>query len=456
MNRHRCLRYCTLILLLVATTLSANAQSAYCLTNNTQQTWDEDVEAWDDFRRTLTTCDQRGNQLVVESQTHFFDEWDLGSRQLMTYDDADNLLERVRQKLNGDGTAYENDKRDTYEYDDQNRETLQQLDEWDGAAWRPVEREIQDSIDVGVAHSITQLWDAGSSTWVNDEREVSTLQDSSRTTESWDGAAWQPVDRSITSTGGGVTTITILDWDGSGWVNDQRLSYSDEFRKVESWDGSIWMNVQLQETTYDDDGNLLELLEKAWDDTGMAWMNDYRVTYTYNAAGIQTLFLLEEWEGGMWEDETRQVSTLDADGNETEEVWQDWDDIENEWVNVLRWLRTYEATGVGLESDPLFAGYVLEQNHPNPARTETTISFEVPATVAITGATNGVGAPASATLTLYDALGRRVRVLRDGRDIVGTGRVTLTVSVDNLASGVYYYQLRSGNATMTKTMVVSR
>lgn len=84
---------------------------------------------------------------------------------------------------------------------------------------------------------------------------------------------------------------------------------------------------------------------------------------------------------------------------------------------------------------------VLDQNRPNPFTGSTVISFRL-------------AAPARIVLTLFDAGGRRVRVLAGGERPAGPQ--TLTLKADRLRSGIYFYSLSIGNRTLQKRCVLIR
>ncbi|OYV84566.1 MAG: peptidase S8, partial [Ignavibacteriae bacterium 37-53-5] len=54
----------------------------------------------------------------------------------------------------------------------------------------------------------------------------------------------------------------------------------------------------------------------------------------------------------------------------------------------------------------------------------------------------------------YDVLGREVETLVDQNQVTGTYNVTIDGS--RLASGIYFYQLRSGSYTSTKKMILMK
>jgi photosystem II stability/assembly factor-like uncharacterized protein len=81
----------------------------------------------------------------------------------------------------------------------------------------------------------------------------------------------------------------------------------------------------------------------------------------------------------------------------------------------------------------------LSQNYPNPFNPRTTIEFQLDKTSRI-------------SLTLYDLLGREVRVLFSG--IKSKGLHTIVLDAANLSSGVYYYVLKTQDYSETKKLVV--
>ena len=83
----------------------------------------------------------------------------------------------------------------------------------------------------------------------------------------------------------------------------------------------------------------------------------------------------------------------------------------------------------------------LYQNYPNPFNPSTTIKFELPKTSHV-------------SLTVYDILGREVSVLVNERRDAGVHEVRLDGS--NLASGVYFYRLQTGDFTQTKRLLLLR
>lgn len=93
----------------------------------------------------------------------------------------------------------------------------------------------------------------------------------------------------------------------------------------------------------------------------------------------------------------------------------------------------------GSEAAP--ATFDLLANYPNPFNPTTTISFALPQA-------------ADVILTVFDVLGRQVRVLASGRH--AEGRYEVTFDASGLPSGVFLYRLEAGDYVQTRRMVLSK
>ena len=96
-------------------------------------------------------------------------------------------------------------------------------------------------------------------------------------------------------------------------------------------------------------------------------------------------------------------------------------------------------TSVESFSTELPTHFGLEQNYPNPFNPSTRIKFEVPSWRLV-------------TLKVFDVLGREVATLLDGN--LKAGNYETTFDAKGLASGVYFYQMRAGEFTQTKRLIL--
>jgi hypothetical protein len=97
-------------------------------------------------------------------------------------------------------------------------------------------------------------------------------------------------------------------------------------------------------------------------------------------------------------------------------------------------------TGVDGESG-LPRSVALLNNYPNPFNPSTMIGYQIPSQMNV-------------TLEVYNLLGQRVASLVDGVQLAGSYQVRFDAK--ELASGIYWYQLKAGTVRQTKRMLLIR
>jgi len=98
-----------------------------------------------------------------------------------------------------------------------------------------------------------------------------------------------------------------------------------------------------------------------------------------------------------------------------------------------------EVTSVEENQIEIPSSYNLSQNFPNPFNPSTKISWQLP-----------VGS--QQTLKVFDVLGNEIATLVD--EYKPAGRYEVEFNAANLPSGVYFYQLRAGEFTAVKKMLL--
>jgi hypothetical protein len=123
------------------------------------------------------------------------------------------------------------------------------------------------------------------------------------------------------------------------------------------------------------------------------------------------------------------IGTTNADINASELIW-----------NFFKNYKLTTPTGVkDYTQDPM--DFSLLQNYPNPLNPSTKISWQLPVS-------------SHQTIKIYDVLGNEVATLVDEYRIASNYEVEFDAS--SLASGIYLYQLRTGELILTKKMVLIR
>lgn len=118
---------------------------------------------------------------------------------------------------------------------------------------------------------------------------------------------------------------------------------------------------------------------------------------------------------------------------------------DNSWQSPRNWFYTWigdaYATGVEAVSAEVPSEFALHQNYPNPFNPVTTFRYDVKATGRV-------------SLKIFNILGQEVETLVDSDQTAGTYEVRFDAS--KLTSGVYVYQLRSGNFVQSRKMLLVR
>ena len=97
------------------------------------------------------------------------------------------------------------------------------------------------------------------------------------------------------------------------------------------------------------------------------------------------------------------------------------------------------TTSVDLSADFAPEDFLLEQNYPNPFNASTTIAFSLPNAGLV-------------TLKVYTVLGEDVVTLAAGQ--YAAGKHQINWQADEISSGVYLYQIRIGQHSHTRKMIV--
>jgi hypothetical protein len=112
----------------------------------------------------------------------------------------------------------------------------------------------------------------------------------------------------------------------------------------------------------------------------------------------------------------------------------------DEHTRIMTWMETGIDPALSVEKQPgIPTGYELGQNYPNPFNPTTRIEYSI--------LTKGF-----VSLKVYNMLGQEVATLFNG--VQNAGNYVATFNASGLASGVYLYQLKSGNVSLTKKLVL--
>ena len=160
----------------------------------------------------------------------------------------------------------------------------------------------------------------------------------------------------------------------------------------------------------------------------------FDVNYKINAGGEN--FVIQKTQttnGGQWNFLTEAVL------NQSGQISITLSDSASGIVSADAFRIIYRGQVTGVEDEIQPTEFALYQNYPNPFNPSTTIRFSF-------------NKPAQVQLRVFNALGELVKVLVDNRLEAGQHQAVFDAS--KLSSGVYYYQLISGEFSVSKGMVL--
>jgi len=185
-----------------------------------------------------------------------------------------------------------------------------------------------------------------------------------------------------------------------------------DFNDIESYDpdGNYYLDKDADDNCdYDSDGN---------GSRDKNWAIDWQNTHTINV----------DW----YDCSAAHSQPLNGNLNAYAAWWL--------WAKLAGW---DSASDTGNPNEPAFMDYLLFQNFPNPFNPSTKISWQSQVS-------------SWQTLKVFNALGDEIATLVDEFKPAGNYEIDFQYSVDSrqLASGVYYYQLKAGNYFETKKMIL--
>ena len=138
---------------------------------------------------------------------------------------------------------------------------------------------------------------------------------------------------------------------------------------------------------------------------------------------------------------------METDGPQTEQsVSQDGSvtiniEMHPHQVSLLEVNSDSVVTGIGTNNIESPHNFTLSQNYPNPFNPSTKIQYTLPKNTFV-------------KLIIYDVLGNVVGTLVNKEQPLGS--YTVTFNANNIASGIYFYQLKTSSKIITRKMVVMK
>ena len=146
---------------------------------------------------------------------------------------------------------------------------------------------------------------------------------------------------------------SIRDEDTKAWIDSYRVNYTYRGDTTEEivgiWDegNKVWVNDSKSEYTYDNNGNPSMSISYDWDDVNRTWKESNKYEYAFDDNDKQTMYAYYYWDdvNMVWKGNYKQESTSDDNGIQTMDASYNWDDIKNIWVGSYKNEYTYDNNG---------------------------------------------------------------------------------------------------------------
>lgn len=220
------------------------------------------------------------------------------------------------------------------------------------------------------------------------------------------------------------------DWNKGAWKNSQRTTYDYnqnglvKTEYIENWiNNSSWNNMAKRTFNYDENNKLIEKHIESWQNS--SWQDNFRYYYSFDYKQRMISGKFEMFQNGSWGPYNDSFGIFDQFGT-------------NRFTGAE--LQIFYKTLTDYQEDRnSILNYKLSQNYPNPFNPTTTIKYSIPKNSYI-------------SIKLFNVLGKEVMNLDEGEKMKGSYEIELNAV--GLASGVYYYQLKSGNYIQTKKLLL--
>jgi hypothetical protein len=164
-----------------------------------------------------------------------------------------------------------------------------------------------------------------------------------------------------------------------------------------------------------------------------------------NQVNFQFHFCNEQLENQNMNKNTVQLKFWNHEGKNWEVVDAEIDELNNliafESTDIpsLVILTADEATALDDSDTRIVSGFELKQNYPNPFNPSTTIGFDL-------------NEDAKVVLSVYNVLGQKLFELVNAK--YSTGSYQVVLNGEMLTSGIYFYEIKTGNQRQIKKMTL--
>ena len=236
---------------------------------------------------------------------------------------------------------------------------------------------------------------------------------------------------------GSMVAAGVSRYNGTGWETFRTangLGGNEIYSLTISPDGTVYVGAT-NGTVSRFDGNSWDIFQVIGED--ILWDNQIRTLAVAPDGSVWagTFYGAFHFDGDEWvqytvEDGLASNTVNCIDVSDTGEVW----------IGTSQGLSKCTPDHSTVVKEPVPHEYLLiTGNYPNPFNPSTTITYTL-------------AAPSRVTLTVYSLTGQKIATLVNGT--MSAGRHSATFDGSNLASGIYFYRLISGDIRKTGSMAL--
>ena len=135
------------------------------------------------------------------------------------------------------------------------------------------------------------------------------------------------------------------------YANDKTERYSFTYDTLgyklintyEKLENGNWVNYEKYITNYYSDYKVSSMISLMWQNN--QWVNQMKDSFSYNSNGYKTSRLLSMWQNGNWRGDLLDTYDYDLNGNMTIELSKRFSVWNQLWINLRRFLYTYDSNG---------------------------------------------------------------------------------------------------------------
>lgn len=106
----------------------------------------------------------------------------------------------------------------------------------------------------------------------------------------------------------------------------------------------VWHNIQKFINTFTTNNQMDSSFNLVWNNTNLVFDTSYLSTYTYDAQGNQILYIIQQRNGAVWNNNGKYSYIYDANDNLTGSSYFYWDNFSNSWLEINQSQSTFNGS----------------------------------------------------------------------------------------------------------------